>query len=190
VSRYATYTQVISADVEIELATSGNYVRCLDATGIFLIGLDDDPLAEFTKGLGFELPDARSFSRLRIYNPGSTAITVQLATAYGRVLDSRASFADAIPVGAAPHLVTGPDISVPAEGVALLAAGDTKRREIIVQNRSQNAREIRIGDAAASAVEGVELQPGETWRMAVTGDVFAYNLHTADAVVAVAVITG
>lgn len=189
-ARFSTFEATLAAGETITVHRSGEYVRCIASAADFLLGVDGEEMGQFGQGLGLQFEPGGGFTHLKLENPTDTAITLRLAMGTGQMQDSRASFADAIPVGAAPHLVTGPDVSVPAGGAALLKASNRNRREIMIQNRSSNAREIRIGDSDASAAEGIELQPGETWRMAVTGDVWAYNPHTADAVVVVAVITG
>jgi hypothetical protein len=188
-SRLATYRYAIAAGRGETVHFDGDALRIIAADGAVDVRLDDDPAARLYQGIAVRVRD-RPFRKVRIENPGGAVLNVEFTLASGDVDDSRASFADAIPVGSSPVLDTGPDVSVPAGGTALVLASNPKRREVIVQNRSVNAREVRIGDSGAAASEGIELQPGETLRLNVTADIYAYNPHTAAAVLAVQSIRG
>jgi hypothetical protein len=188
--RYVTVDYELPPGGGLPVNRTGTFITCLAATAPFHICIDDAPPSEFMQGLTFKCLPSDAFQKIRLENPGANPIFVSIAIGYGEVIDARASFADAIPVGSAPNFISGPDVSCDAGQVTLLAAADPDRREIIIKNRSVNAREIRIGDTQAGATEGHEIAPGETFRMNVSGAVYVYNPHSAAVSVSVTVITG
>jgi len=188
--RYATWRGTIPAGGAEVVTVFGTFVTCLASTADFKIALDDGAPADFMQGLTFVAAPGDSFAELRIENPSAFDVEVTIGFGSGQIIDARATFADAIPIGSSPNFVSGPDIEIPAGGVLLLAAADPKRRKFILRHRSINAREIRLGDSAVAATEGHEVDPGEVFSADVSGDVWGYNPHTAPASVTVTVIAG
>ena len=85
---YTAPKHTIPAGERLELPGEGKFVRVLEASDWFELGLDGDALHFIEQGLAVE---STGFNKLVIYNPQTVPITVRLGIANGVIHDSRFS---------------------------------------------------------------------------------------------------
>ena len=92
---YTAPIYTIPAGERLEIPGEGKFVRVLEASDWFDLGLDDAPLHFIEQGLAVESP---GFKKVVLRNPQSGPITVRLGVASGVIHDSRFSVPGTMPV--------------------------------------------------------------------------------------------
>jgi len=173
---FSVQSFTLAAGVQVEVNWFGNFVRVLSATGAVHVGIDDGNRSEMDAGTFYKLPPGQEFERVTMENRGGVSITVELGLALGEFGDNRLNLASSgLALAGSETLRSSADVSLLAGATTQIVAADADRRELLVSNLSANTQTFRIGDAAAGAAEGVEVQPGQTVSLPTAAAVYGYN---------------
>lgn len=152
--RYTIWEGTLANEESILIERLANYVRCLEATASFLLGVDDDTPGRFEKGFGFA--NEGTFTKVRITNNSGAANTIRLGLGIGRLDDSRATFTSALSI--APNSAfTHSAVSV-GPAATLIKAANSARKVLTVLNAG--ATDAFLGDSALTTATGFKLAPG------------------------------
>jgi len=174
-----TKVYVLSANQEIELPITAEFVRCLGNTGTFDIKISDREWAEFTDGRRYRAPPGTEVREFRIRDTSGASNTITLAFGTGDLADDSIALSGSVSVAPSSLLTSPAHDSIAATSTEQVAAIDTSRKAITVQNLPTNAREVYVGDSGAGTGEGIVLQPGERIRLVTTAAVHVHNPYSS-----------
>jgi len=159
-ARIKNFTYALVANVPLRIERNGSIVRCVQASAVFSVNAENMDSIDLQTGIGFKMDAGDSFKSLVLQSAVNQ--TVQIYIGDGDVQDSRF-------YGSINALITpGSAVAIPADVVIATAtvnniAANLARRAITVQALSTNTDVLRVGPVAGAA-QGVELQPGTSWR--------------------------
>ena len=174
--KYQTLDYEMAAGQEFSLAVNGDFCVCLEADGDLKIGFNNGPKAHFEQGLRFRTPEP--FNSIEIENVSGAANTVRLGIGRGQIEDARLNLAGSITSREdVPDVLTsGAAVSCADAATTLLAAANSKRREILATVPASAGGSLHVGGAAgALAGEGLEIAPGATVTLQTTAAVYVRN---------------
>ncbi len=142
------------------------YVVSVSPAVDFELGMDDDALDYAKVGVEGRLPAGETFAKLRLRNPGGSAISVRVAAGFGTYSDSEAQISGAVPLALSDSLTTAA-VTVGTTAV-LIAAADIARKSVMLKNAG--ASPIYVGGPAVTVGDGMPVGAGEgmviTWTTA------------------------
>lgn len=177
---YREFTLTLAAGEIFPLQYDFNFARILslsDSTALRLtFGGSGAETTVVGAGIGFRLGAAIKVLTLR--NASASPITVTVGLAIGEIFDDRVNLVG----GTIPVIISSPtviaskaDVSVNTASATIIAALNTSRTEVIIQNPIGNTNDFRIGDSGVNATEGIILSPGSTLNLTVTAAIYAYH---------------
>lgn len=136
----------------------GDFFRITEADGPVFVSLDSGPFVKREVGQA----QRTQYNQLRIKS--TIAQTVRISAGTGELTDNRQDVTVNVSTGLDPgnNLLNAGDVTIPAGASAIVAAGNAKRKGIIIQASYTNDPAIvaRVGNAAVNAGSGIELAAG------------------------------
>lgn len=184
---------IIPSNSEIEISIAGNFIRCLSSTAPFKLAAGDaNSYVDISQGFACEAEDGYKFETVRLKNETGAAITATLFIGFGKFHDSRLTLTGGVLINssmAAPvfvkqtgsTFVAGADITITAGG-NYTGGGNTANRAQMYKNLISNAGPVRIG-TGANATTGIELMPGETIVLELTGNCIIHNPNASSVII-------
>lgn len=175
-SGFRTYEEVLAANGERTVHTTGRYVAFLEQSGAFAVALDDGAFSEFEAGLTALLPGDERFKTVRLRDLSGAQNTVKFNTGFGDIRDARLVVPSGLDVSVSTDLENIADVAVGAGLTVQLAAANLSRRELIVTSPNTAVGEVRIGrTGGVGAASGILLQPGGAVVLATSARVDCHN---------------
>lgn len=170
------------------IAAKGRFFRVLEASAAVEIGFDGNQRELRSKGIAQEVPEG--FKDLQVFS--STAQTITLGVAEGRILDDRLSSTDAFLTEEQPYatMANVVDVSLAATAETVIVTADAARKEVILSLPLTAASAVRVGTNGVAADRGAWLNPGQQMPIRTTASVRAYNPHTAAIVISAVTFSG
>lgn len=122
------YEVRLAAGDAVTIHRQGNYIRGVDAEGVYSIELDDGAAVDWRTGLSFRT--AEPFSKIRLTNTDSETQTVAILVAGSDIDDTRPPPEYGAPIFRA----TGAELITAVDFFEVLTA-TPKRKSVIVQNK-------------------------------------------------------
>jgi len=174
---YQDHNIVIGIGDIAKVNVAGRYLVILDNSSStdpqIQIG-EDQSFQSIPAGISIALPTEDDFTVLQVKNVSGVSQTIRMATAFGKIFDSRFVASATIDVKNASNLVTTlTDIGVTATATSFISA-DSNVREIIVQNLGAN--NIYLGGSTLncnSTLQGTKIQAGDILILSVDGAMYA-----------------
>lgn len=188
---YAVREFTIPAGATVSAVRDAGFVTCLDASRKFKISFDDGTQNDFEAGLTYRPKDG--FTRLAIYNPSDSVLTVRLGLGKGNIADARVTISAGNTLATrernTDQLATPAPISAADGAVTLLAPADDLRREFMAVIPSDAGGAVYIGgDAGAVAGQGLPVQAGQSLTLSTGAAIYARNDTGAVVNIAVALM--
>ena len=175
------YTVNIKAGEQFPLDVIGEFVHVKNSNGALEFSAGDSRVV-FDEGQGGKIGE---FKSLLIKNKTASDIIATLVIGGGDFYNAQIS--GEISVKSPGGLNTFGDNTI-AAGSKNIVFGDPDRRELIVSNPSWNPASFRIGDINIGANRGIEVQPGVSWILTYSGDIWIFNTGVIDQVASVTTI--
>lgn len=167
------FQRVLAANEEAVIDAGGaDFVQCTAGSADFSILIDGKNPVAMASGLGFRFLE--KFNQLRIIN-GASGQTVGLYLGDGQVIDNRNVSSSVAPIRVQANQTTS--YAAVSVGVAatLIAAANTSRGNIMVQNLGTGV--VYLGtDASVTTANGIELAVGQV--VTLTNDDAIYGIST------------
>ncbi len=180
------YRVTLTAGLPVRLAVSGDYVKIQTAAAPVRLAFDGGEYIEREQTQGDPF---RYESEVRLLSEVDQTVVVSLGYAVNAPpFDGRASVTGTVNaiVDKVTVRPTYPDVAIPAGTQVMVAAADPDRLSLLVQLPDDAAGNVRVGDNATAANQGVILYPGDA--VLVSGAPAVYVFNTADSPVTVALI--
>lgn len=169
--QYTTFTRTIEAGGHSHIARQGDFIAVLEAELPFRIGLDDQPMSSFERGISFRAPTL--FNKIRLENPHAAPLKVRVGVGKGNLRDARLSLDDDLSTFAAPaRSIASSKVLVNSGEQKQIASANLARLEMIVTNLGSNP--VFLGDSSVSWGQGLPLAAGHTATLKTQSDVYAY----------------
>lgn len=189
---YTTFTGTVAPGAMRHVSRQGSFLTCLAATHAFELGFGDNPRSEFAAGLTFET--ASTFDKVTIYNPSTRPLTFTVGIGRGMIRDSRLTLGGTIGVQSERPLLTRtigatvlrslPDLSI-APGTTATIPAVPGRRDLWlyawpISGAGANGQIRILGEGSDPATrQGFPLNPYETLRLAISGEVSLHSVFDA-----------
>lgn len=168
---YKSFTLLIGAGEEEEIAHGGKYIAGLSGTKGYRLRLDGADWFDFETGLGIA---TQEFYSLRVKNPNASPIVVKLGIAYQSITDNR--LVGNIDISGGIRLAGNPvddfTIALPAGATKILDANES-RASVLLQN-IEAAKTLYVwGDNTVSSANGFVILAGGTFTYSGQGELWA-----------------
>lgn len=167
---FRSYVVSLTANQEYPLRVRGNMYAVIDNTGNFTITFDESSrIAMATAGTGGEFQGPYEDVKLL----STTTQTVTIVLGFGKYRDARASVNATVNTTVAPSDTfdnTG-DVTI-GSSATLLKSADTETKEVLIHVPSTAQNSIRLGGASVTASTGIEVEPGQTFSLAVEAAIY------------------
>lgn len=169
--QYTTFTRTIEAGGHSHIGRQGDFIVALEAELPFRVGLDDQPISDFERGISFKAPMV--FNKIRLENPNATPLKVRVGVGKGNLRDARLSLDDDLTAytGAARTLTTG-KVQVSSGQRVQIASENVARVELIVTN--MGSAPVFLGGSNVVWGQGLPLASGSTATLKIGTEVYAY----------------
>ena len=165
-------TVKIPADTEVPVSLYGEYIRLTQSAETLRFRIGNYEF-EMEEGDRAKLPRFNSDDPVRIYNPGTGAITVKMIVGgvdvvgqklYGEVRNTKAQTVETLA-----------DVAIGAGLTVEVLPADTTRREALISNLSSNVQSIRVGDSNTGAARGLDISPGVILTLNTSAAIHVYS---------------
>lgn len=159
---FADYDFTVPANGSQQIPATGSFVRVRSTSGIIRVSIDSGPGVKLSQGQGFRMPAGKTFRDITVRDVSGAGST-------GTIFVGDAGFEDQTLSGNVTSDVAQcadvSEVNVVVGTVAVqLAAWDTRRRGLMLQNQSDTATVWVTFNGALPAVgAGMRLKPGETF---------------------------